>query len=573
MVGLHSLQISTMASFTIPAVSQNSKGWGPTDLPKQFLNIPYAPFGKLDKLGKAADFTAQYQSANPNRPARYQRTNDPSGVNAEFQYKHDTIEDQSFQLVDTAKATRNNTRLRPTWGQQRFAANRLNNRNGKTPGQGPPALESQSQMMKKGQQKQNKRWDRLSNARRMFSTKRRDGETKERMASVQVSTEWKLVQQFELMQLMKLQANIPPSEDLKTLGTLHKYDDNFDRISARTAKPLARFEVKENVAVTTTEDPVIESLATEGAGTVFATDAILAHLMSCPRSVYPWDIVVQRVNNLLFFDKRDISSGVDLLSVNETALEPPNPDEPDSVNHPDRLAVEATDINTFFANQVLRPAAEFSKAYGPNPFPDNTAPVAYKYRRWALNESVNLVARCEVNALSLKGDVEQTVKTFALNEWDPKLSGSIDWRKKIDSQRGALLANELKNNAPKIAQWTHSALLANAGLMKLGYVTRHNTKDSQSHVILATQSYNPVDFAQQTSLNLTNAWGIIKMLVELFMEQPEGKYVMMKDPNKPVVRIYSVPLDTFEDENGGDDDDEDDEEDDDNLDDDDEIDE
>ncbi|ETV87880.1 hypothetical protein H257_01301 [Aphanomyces astaci] len=573
MVGLHSLQITTMASFTTPAVSQNSKGWGPTDLPKQFLNIPYAPFGKLDKLGKAADFTAQYQSANPNRPARYQRTNDPSGVNAEFQYKHDTIEDQSFQLVDTAKATRNNTRLRPTWGQQRFAANRLNNRNGKTPGQGPPVLESQSQMMKKGQQKQNKRWDRLSNARRMFSTKRRDGETKERMASVQVSTEWKLVQQFELMQLMKLQANIPPSEDLKTLGTLHKYDDNFDRISARTAKPLARFEVKENVAVTTTEDPVIESLATEGAGTVFATDAILAHLMSCPRSVYPWDIVVQRVNNLLFFDKRDISSGVDLLSVNETALEPPNPDEPDSVNHPDRLAVEATDINTFFAHQVLRPAAEFSKAYGPNPFPDNTAPVAYKYRRWALNESVNLVARCEVNALSLKGDVEQTVKTFALNEWDPKLSGSIDWRKKIDSQRGALLANELKNNAPKIAQWTHSALLANAGLMKLGYVTRHNTKDSQSHVILATQSYNPVDFAQQTSLNLTNAWGIIKMLVELFMEQPEGKYVMMKDPNKPVVRIYSVPLDTFEDENGGDDDDEDDEEDDDNLDDDDEIDE
>ncbi|KAF0722253.1 hypothetical protein AaE_009964, partial [Aphanomyces astaci] len=139
--------------------------------------------------------------------------------------------------------------------------------------------------------------------------------------------------------------------------------------------------------------------------------------------------------------------------------------------------------------------------------------------------------------------------------------------------RGALLANELKNNAPKIAQWTHSALLANAGLMKLGYVTRHNTKDSQSHVILATQSYNPVDFAQQTSLNLTNAWGIIKMLVELFMEQPEGKYVMMKDPNKPVVRIYSVPLDTFEDENGGDDDDEDDEEDDDNLDDEDEIDE
>ncbi|KAF0684753.1 Aste57867_23268 [Aphanomyces stellatus] len=556
-----------MASFSTPAVSCNTKGWGPTTLPKQFLNIPYAPFGKSDKLGKAADFTAQNQAAYPGRPARYQRTNDPSGVNAEFQYKHDTIEDSSFQLVDTAKATRNNSRLRPTWGQQRFQANRLNRNNGKTQGQGMVALESNTQM-KKGQQKQNKRWDRLSNARRMFTTRRRDGDTKDRLPSVQVSTEWKLVQQFELNQLMKLQANIPAGEDLKTFGTLHKYDDAFDKITLRFTKPLTRGVVKETVPVTTTEDPVIENLATEGAGTVFATDAILAHLMSCPRSVYPWDIVVQRVNNLLFFDKRDISSGLDLLSVNETALEPPNPDEPDHVNHPDRLAVEATDINYFFSQQVIRDASEYTKTFDANPFPDNTTPVAYKYRRWALSDSVNLVARCEVNAMSTKGGVEQTVKTFALNEWDPKASG-IDWRKKIDSQRGALLANELKNNSLKIAQWTHSSLLAGADLMKLGFVTRNNMKDGQSHTILATQSYSPSDFAQQTLLSQTNAWGIIKMLTDLFMEQPEGKYVMMKDPNKPVVRIYSVPLNTFEDENDGDDDEEEEDDEDDNGDDDD----
>lgn len=42
-------------------------------------------------------------------------------------------------------------------------------------------------------------------------------------------------------------------------------------------------------------------------GNVFATDAILATLMSCTRSVYSWDIVVQRVGSKLFFDKRDNS--------------------------------------------------------------------------------------------------------------------------------------------------------------------------------------------------------------------------------------------------------------------------
>jgi translation initiation factor 3 subunit D len=46
---------------------------------------------------------------------------------------------------------------------------------------------------------------------------------------------------------------------------------------------------------------VIEELATEGddteGGKVYATDAILSHLMACPRSVYGWDIVVQKMGD------------------------------------------------------------------------------------------------------------------------------------------------------------------------------------------------------------------------------------------------------------------------------------
>jgi translation initiation factor 3 subunit D len=29
------------------------------------------------------------------------------------------------------------------------------------------------------------------------------------------------------------------------------------------------------------------------------------------------------------------------------------------------------------------------------------------------------------------------------------------------------------------------------------------------------------------------------------MKMPEGKYVLVKDPNKPVIRLYSVPMSTF----------------------------
>lgn len=116
------------------------------------------------------------------------------------------------------------------------------------------------------------------------------------------------------------------------------------------------------------------------------------------------------------------------------------------------------------------------------------------------------------------------------------------------TQRGAILANELKNNSCKLARWTAQALLGGIDEMKLGYVSRVNTKDPYSHVVLGTQSYNPHTFANQIALNQNNMWGVVKMLAELMLEQPEGKYVLMKDPNKPVVRLYSVPQDTFDEE-------------------------
>ncbi|MEJ1867763.1 hypothetical protein SMA94_27610, partial [Escherichia coli] len=99
-------------------------------------------------------------------------------------------------------------------------------------------------------------------------------------------------------------------------------------------------------------------------GNVFATDAILATLMSCTRSVYSWDIVVQRVGSKLFFDKRD-NSDFDLLTVSETANEPPQ-DEGNSFNSPRNLAMEATYINHNFSQQCLRMGRERYNFPNPN---------------------------------------------------------------------------------------------------------------------------------------------------------------------------------------------------------------
>ncbi|GAB9465639.1 putative Eukaryotic translation initiation factor 3 [Globisporangium polare] len=542
-----------MAAYNTPHVDVNGNGWGPTALPEQFLNVPYAPFNKGDKLGKAADFVSNYAPRN----ARY--TRDPSGVNAEFQYKHDAVEDATFQLVDTAKGTKpkgNNDRLRPTWNQQRFggrggsfAARRFGPGAAGAPDANAPGGSS-AQLRMKGQQKQNKRWDRLSNARRMFTGRRRDEQKVDRLATVKVEASWTILEQFELQQLTKLQANIPNVEDIKWCGSLNEYDNAFDRITSKSNLRVQRYDDRDFYYVTTTDDPVIEELATKGEANVFATDAILAHLMASSRSVFPWDIVVQRVNNMVFFDKRD-QSAFDLVSVNENASEPPASDDPDSINHPDRLSLEATMINQNLSQQMMKATANKKDFAEPNPFAsDDSTPAtyAYRYRKFELGNGLNLVTRCEVHGISHKKEADQYVAAFALNEYDPKLAGSIEWRKKIDSQRGAILANELKNNSCKLARWTAQALLGGIDEMKLGYVSRVNTKDPYSHVVLGTQSYNPHTFANQIALNQNNMWGVVKMLAELMLEQPEGKYVLMKDPNKPVVRLYSVPQDTFDEE-------------------------
>ncbi|KAJ8524636.1 hypothetical protein ON010_g16481 [Phytophthora cinnamomi] len=226
-----------------------------------------------------------------------------------------------------------------------------------------------------------------------------------------VQASWTLVDQFEMQQLTKLQANIPKSDDLKWCGELREYDAAVDRVTSRSNMRVQRFDDRDFYYVTTTDDPVIEELAQQGEATVFATDAILAHLMSCTRSVFPWDIVAQRVNNMVFFDKRD-ESNFDLLTVNENASEPPNQDDPEHMNHPDRLSLEATMINQNLSQQVLKSGkgAFYKKFDDANPFAgDDSKPAsgAYRYRKFDLGGGLNLVARCEVQGVSLKKGDEQ----------------------------------------------------------------------------------------------------------------------------------------------------------------------
>jgi hypothetical protein len=60
------------------------------------------------------------------------------------------------------------------------------------------------------------------------------------------------------------------------------------------------------------------------------------------------------------------------------------------------------------------------------------------------------------------------------------------------------------------------------------YVSRVTPRDNSKHVILAVGTYKPKDFAAQMNVQLTNAWGIVRAIVDICRKRPDGKYVLVK---------------------------------------------
>ena len=96
---------------------------------------------------------------------------------------------------------------------------------------------------------------------------------------------------------------------------------------------------------------MLSELAEKNAGTVFATDSMVAAIMCAARSVYSWDRVVTKRDGKVFFDKRD-EGNFDLLTVSETAQDAIT-DDKDNINGVQQLSRESTAANFNYSQQVL----------------------------------------------------------------------------------------------------------------------------------------------------------------------------------------------------------------------------
>ncbi|QKX55233.1 uncharacterized protein TRUGW13939_02325 [Talaromyces rugulosus] len=550
--------------------------WGPPTSTENTLDgVPYAPFSKGDKLGRMADWTSE--GKDPQRGGRQNynrnfRDQQVYGAGSSSLFAIQVAEDESsFSVVDNARTS---------------AKPRGFGRGGGTIFRGRGQRGALQRGGRAGFQRvgagrgQDRGYDQRGGGRggrgRRFGWKDYDKPQRNRDSSVNIRPEWAVLEEVDFNRLSKLHLESPDGEDLENYGFLYAYDRSYDKPPVKGTERKLQSLDRAAYNVTTSSDPVIQDLSEKNEATVFATADILSMLMCAPRSVYSWDIIIIKQGDKIYFDKRDGAS-IDLVTVNENAADAPleiseTGAKQETLNSPGSLALEATVINHNFALQtVLESSKDKVEFPNPNPFynaAEETEPLAskaYKYRRFDLSlekdeEPLNLIVRTEVDAV-VKGTSgpDQHIVIKALNEFDHKAQGSggaLEWRTKLSSQRGAVVATEMKNNSCKLARWTTQAILAKADHMKLGFVSRSNPRSSASHVVLGVVGYKPRDFATQMNLNLGNGWGIVRTIVDLIRsleddEEDEAspkKYVLVKDPNKSVIRLYSVPTNTFEDD-------------------------
>jgi translation initiation factor 3 subunit D len=259
---------------------------------------------------------------------------------------------------------------------------------------------------------------------------------------------------------------------------------------------------------TTSEDPVLrELIATETSG-VFITDIILATIMTTIRAIYPWDIIITKEGDKFIFDKQP-NSTLEMMTANENATDglPDEEEREDSINGQRELAREALRVNKAFRLKSTLPDLHpDSLETHPDDVPTESeqvcAHIGYRYRKWTLPGSppVPVFVRTELDTYVKAANEYAMVR--AVNEYDGRITGS--YRLKLENNRGQLLSTEAKNNACKLSKWALQAKFAGAAAVKLGFVSREDSRSNAKHVILGVINCQISTFTSLLNLNYQN---------------------------------------------------------------------
>ena len=361
-----------------------------------------------------------------------------------------------------------------------------------------------------------------------------DRSQRKREPSVLISSTWRILEEIEFSRLAKLQLDPEDPSVVATIGSVPIFDPLANKINTKNERPIPTSDIPTETFKPLIDDAKLLSLAKEVGATIIMSDATASALMASKRSVIPWDIIISKTSTgLLVIDQRS-ESNLGSVTVNENAPDTPNDELSAS------LMTEATRLGNFSLPSVL--------GNGFHKYSDGISDCAYRYTQLDLGDGniaiVRSIIRLAMSSVqSDKNDSWEPVLIIPLLEvkGEKTSTASMDWKTKLDTQRGAVLAHEIRNNGAQMARGVFSALLSASEAIKLVYV--HRSKSSFK--VLGLQSYEPYELASQMSLDVPNGYGILRATIDLIKKQPgsTGEFLLMRDPNKPLLRLYKISSD------------------------------
>jgi translation initiation factor 3 subunit D len=498
--------------FTIPHEKAGANNWGSVTTVDDLTEILFVPYTKNDRLCRATDWTSMAKL----QQAYYSghRSNKVAQVAAGFDFKS---EEHQFQLVNSSKSA-NKTGFSEQ--HKRISLSKIH----QTP---YPSARSKQQFC-----------PHTKTIRGLSGTTLRTTFP----PSAHIQPKWRFLDELQPnSNLNKISYRPGEPKEVTFTGKVKLYQKIYDTTSAKSAILLQKTEEMFH-SFTTLEDPIIQWLAARGEATIFATDILFCNLMCATRPFYVCDIIVTKKDGTLILDSRNGSPTV-FIAANETRDTDSISDEKENINTPLGLFFETLRVKDDFSRQVLVDNGEGCLMGDRNVFAGETdhneiLSVAYKYRIWTL-DSERIVVRCAVDAYTEIRGATQLVHVHTLNEFDPK--PGMDWRHKLETQRGAILATEIKNNACKLAKWTTIALLSGVDFLKIGYVVRTLPQKNSAHSVIGLQTLKPREFATQTNLSFDFSWGFSKAIIEFLSKFEDGKYLLVRRPDKSIVELYEMP--------------------------------
>lgn len=222
-------------------------------------------------------------------------------------------------------------------------------------------------------------------------------------------------------------------------GSIYPYNHDLDKSGTYKQIPVPEFTGKVYANVPTLEDPVIRRLAQENKADIFATEVAAAAIMTAPKSLYSWDVVIKKYGDKLFIDKRDEPNMLDNLTVNETSQENQPVDE-EGPNGVRQIMEESVRVHNNFLYQQYSKAEERKHALGDkDPFMADEHEVCvrqgYVYKVYRLEGKRRICIRSTIHSYKSKTETESGEtkityqNTYTLLEYE---LGKSNWKQNLD---------------------------------------------------------------------------------------------------------------------------------------------